>query len=112
MLETTENTAGLPRQSLVGFIDRQRRQFIEARPKSRMAGRSMQDHWLGQVPMHWMKDWPLARALRDQAGKGLTYMLPNAAAAEAGAWLTSRFGPSAIRAWARRFRPIHCNLPL
>lgn len=35
---------------------------------------------------------PVARAIRAQAGRGLTYMLPTAAALEAGRLLTDRFG--------------------
>jgi glutamate-1-semialdehyde 2,1-aminomutase len=36
---------------------------------------------------------PVARAIRQQARRGLTYMLPNEAALEAGVLLSERFGP-------------------
>jgi glutamate-1-semialdehyde 2,1-aminomutase len=106
--------------------------YRAARPKSAaLAGGA--GAWLGGVPMHWMKDWPMpfpmlvaeargacitdidgnriddfclgdtgamfghspppvTRAIRRQAGRGLTSMLPSEDALAVGRLLAERFG--------------------
>ena len=112
------------------------RAYGAARPKSAAAGADGASHWLGGVPMHWMKDWPapfpmvvaaargavitdidgnrlddfclgdtgamfghspppVASAIRRQAGRGLTYMLPTEdALAVGGFWRTGSAFPA------------------
>jgi glutamate-1-semialdehyde 2,1-aminomutase len=56
-------------------------------------GHRIDDFCLGDTgSMFGHSPAPVARALRAQAAKGLTYMLPTEAAMEAGALLTDRFG--------------------
>jgi glutamate-1-semialdehyde 2,1-aminomutase len=123
--------AGIPCDVIERLMARETARYEKARPLSRDAG---SDTWLGRVPMHWMKDWPLpfplvvekargarltdidgfeiddfclgdtgsmfghspapvAKAIRAQARRGLTYMLPSADVARAGALLSRTFGP-------------------
>ncbi|RID91968.1 aspartate aminotransferase family protein [Gemmobacter lutimaris] len=132
----------VPSDSLVAGVDlaclsslaaREAKRFAAARPKTRAALEAGAGAYLGDVPMHWMRDWPMpfpmlvkraegarltdidgfriddfclgdtgsmfghspapvARAIRRQARRGLTYMLPTEAALEAGALLNRRFG--------------------
>jgi glutamate-1-semialdehyde 2,1-aminomutase len=113
---------------------REAKRYAAARPKTRAALDAGAGAYLGDVPMHWMRDWPMpfpmlvkraegarltdvdgfriddfclgdtgsmfghspapvARAIRRQARRGLTYMLPTETALEAGALLNRRFGP-------------------
>jgi len=57
-------------------------------------GHVLDDFCLGDTgSMFGHSPAPVARAIREQAGRGLTYMLPSAAALEAGRLLTEVFGP-------------------
>lgn len=57
-------------------------------------GHEIDDFCLGDTgSMFGHSPKPVAAAIRKQARQGLTYMLPSAAAAEAGALLSQRFGP-------------------
>ena len=108
---------GVPAARIESLQAEETQAYGTARPKSAAAGADGASHWLGGVPMHWMKDWPapfpivvaaargavitdidgnrlddfclgdtgamfghspppVARAIRRQAGRGLTYMLP------------------------------------
>ncbi|MFN7053731.1 MAG: aminotransferase class III-fold pyridoxal phosphate-dependent enzyme, partial [Gemmobacter sp.] len=125
--------AGIARNRLETIAQREAKRFAIGRPRSRAALEAGAGSYLGRVPMHWMKDWPMpfpmlvtkaegariedldgfgiddfclgdtgsmfghspapvAKAIRRQATRGLTYMLPTEAALEAGALLTERFG--------------------
>ncbi|WP_028031812.1 aspartate aminotransferase family protein [Gemmobacter nectariphilus] len=125
--------AGVPADRLARLALREARRFAAARPLSQKALADGAAPWLGGVPMHWMKDWPMpfplvvasakgarledldgfgiddfclgdtgsmfghspapvARAIRQQARRGLTYMLPTEDALKAGRLLTERFG--------------------
>ncbi|VDC28043.1 aspartate aminotransferase family protein [Pseudogemmobacter humi] len=56
-------------------------------------GHEIDDFCLGDTgSMFGHSPAPVARAIRDQARRGLTYMLPSDAAAEAGRLLSERFG--------------------
>ena len=56
-------------------------------------GHRIDDFCLGDTgSMFGHSPAPVARAIRDQAGRGLTYMLPSEAAMEAARLLTDRFG--------------------
>ncbi|MCX7889999.1 MAG: aspartate aminotransferase family protein [Rhodobacteraceae bacterium] len=57
-------------------------------------GHELDDFCLGDTgSMFGHSPPPVARAIRDQAGRGLTYMLPSEAALRAGRLLTQVFGP-------------------
>lgn len=125
--------AGVPSGRLALIAEREARRFAASRPRTRAALEAGAAPFLDQVPMHWMKDWPMpfplvvakaegarledldgfgiddfclgdtgsmfghspapvARAIRRQARRGLTYMLPTEAAFQAGQLLTERFG--------------------
>lgn len=57
-------------------------------------GHQIDDFCLGDTgSMFGHSPEPVARAITEQAGRGLTYMLPSEAALEAGALLNDRFGP-------------------
>lgn len=129
----THITAGINAARLARFRESELARFVSARPASAAAHAAGQGHWLGGVPMHWMRDWPspfplvvtrargarltdldgfelddfclgdtgsmfghspppVARALRHQARRGLTAMLPTDQTALAGQLLTLRFG--------------------
>lgn len=133
MQHHTERLAGIARARLDAVRTFEAGRYADARPHTRQALAKGTDAWLDQVPMHWMKDWPMpfpmlvsraegaritdldghclddfclgdtgsmfghspapvAKAIRKQAERGLTYMLPTRAALEAGALLTDRFG--------------------
>lgn len=124
--------AGVPRDRIEDLAAREGGRFVTNRPKA-AAVSEMPCAFLGGVPMHWMRDWPMpflplvehaegaritdidgntlddfclgdtgsmfghspapvAEAIRAQAGKGLTYMLPTEDALEAGRLLVERFG--------------------
>jgi len=128
-----ELIAGVPADRLARLSHREARRFAASRPRTRAAIDAGAAPFLGGVPMHWMKDWPMpfplvvakatgarledidgygiddfclgdtgsmfghspapvARAIRRQARRGLTYMLPTSAAFAAGRLLTERFG--------------------
>jgi glutamate-1-semialdehyde 2,1-aminomutase len=130
----TGQIAGVSRDRLATFTERERARYILSRPKTRAALEAGADPWLNRVPMHWMSDWPqpfpmlvtkakaarltdldgfdlddfclgdtgsmfghsppaVAKAIRRQARRGLTYMLPTRAALQAGQLLTDVFGP-------------------
>jgi len=133
MSAKADRIAGVRRDRLDGFAAREARRFGASRPQTRIALQAGEGAWLGGVPMHWMRDWPMpfallvakakgarlsdidgyglddfclgdtgsmfghspvpvAKAMRKQARRGLTYMLPTEDALEAGRLLTRRFG--------------------
>ena len=126
--------AGLDPARLAAFRKAEAATYAALRPKSAARLAAGAATFLGGVPLHWMKDWPmphlplvakaegakitdidgntlndfclgdtgsmfghapkpLARAIRAQARRGLTYMLPTEAALEAGRLLSETFGP-------------------
>ena len=133
MPDTSALIAGVAPERLTILAEREARRYAASRPKTRAALEAGTGAWLGRVPMHWMKDWPMpfpivvdraegaaltdidgyglddfclgdtgsmfghspkpvARAIRKQAGRGLTYMLPTKDALKAGTLLSERFG--------------------
>lgn len=126
--------AGIDPDRLQRFALREAKRYTQSRPlAAKMLGKQG-PHFLGQVPMHWMRDWPMphlpvitkakgaritdidgfeiddfclgdtgsmfghspkpvARAIRKQARRGLTYMLPSKDMLRAGALLSQTFGP-------------------
>ena len=131
---TSATIAGLDRKRLARLAMREAKRFAMTRPKSRDAMAAGAGNYLDEVPLHWMKDWPMphlpviasargaritdidgyqiddfclgdtgsmfghspapvAKAIRRQARRGLTYMLPNEDALTAGQLLTDHFGP-------------------
>ena len=125
--------AGIPAERVDALFARETARYAAQRPKARAAAETRAQGWLGGVPMHWMKDWPLpfppvvdraegarlfdtdgfgiddfclgdtgsmyghappavARAIRRQARRGLTYMLPTEDAFRAADLLSQRFG--------------------
>ena len=125
--------AGIAPDRLATFAAREARRYGQSRPKAAKALAQGAGHYLGGVPMHWMRDWPMphlplvahakgarltdvdgygiddfclgdtgsmfghspapiAKAIRKQARRGLTYMLPTKAALKAGRLLTQTFG--------------------
>jgi glutamate-1-semialdehyde 2,1-aminomutase len=57
-------------------------------------GHALDDFCLGDTgSMYGHSPAPVAAAIREQAGQGLTYMLPTEAALDVGRLLTDRFGP-------------------
>ncbi len=125
--------AGLRAERIEALRQREAKRFAAGRSKAKAALEKGASVFLDDVPMHWMKDWPMpflpliarargaritdtdgyeiddfclgdtgsmfghspapvARAIRKQAGRGLTYMLPTEAALEAGRLLSERFG--------------------
>ncbi|MDT8854216.1 aspartate aminotransferase family protein [Paracoccaceae bacterium Fryx2] len=134
MTTQMEAIAGVQRERLDALAAREARRYAGTRPQTRVALAAGAGAWLGGVPMHWMKDWPMpfpmlvaqakgarltdidgygvddfclgdtgamfghsppavARAIRAQARRGLTTMLPDENALEAGRLLGKRFGP-------------------
>lgn len=126
-------SGGVAAARIAAFAAREAAAYAALRPRTQAALQGS-GHWLGGVPMHWMRDWPqpfpllvaqargarltdidghriddfclgdtgsmfghsppaVARAIRAQAGRGLTYMLPSEAALQAGRLLSDRFGP-------------------
>ncbi len=124
--------AGIDPDRLTAFAAREAKRFAAGRVKSRAAAKGA-GVFLDNVPLHWMKDWPMpflplvqdakdarivdidgfelddfclgdtgsmfghspepvAKALRAQARRGLTFMLPTEDALAAGHLLTHRFG--------------------
>ena len=122
--------AGIPAQRLAYFTAREARHFAASRPN---AAKVNLTDYLGGVPLHWMRDWPMphlpiiaqakdaritdidgyqmddfclgdtgsmfghspapiARAIRRQAQRGLTYMLPSIESLEVGQLLSATFG--------------------
>jgi len=129
----TETIAGIAADRLSRFAAKEAARFAASRPVTRTALDAGADAFLGNVPMHWMRDWPMpfpllvkkaraarledldgygiddfclgdtgsmfghspapvARAIRRQARRGLTYMLPTEDAIEAGRLLSKVFG--------------------
>jgi glutamate-1-semialdehyde 2,1-aminomutase len=126
--------AGIRPDRLADFATREADIYAKARPRAAQALARGAGVFLGEVPMHWMADWPMphlpliakangarikdidghglddfclgdtgsmfghspapvAKAIRQQARRGLTYMLPTEAALKAGRLLTDVFGP-------------------
>jgi glutamate-1-semialdehyde 2,1-aminomutase len=131
--EISETIGGISRAQIKALYSREAKAYAAARPKSKAAIGEGAEGFLGGVPMHWMRDWPMpfpfivkkakgakivdidahkladfclgdtgsmfghspepvAEAIRDQAKRGLTYMLPNEDALAVGKLLTERFG--------------------
>lgn len=128
-----DSSGGIAPERIAQFRAREAETYAAARPASRRALEDGAPFYLGGVPMHWMRDWPMpfpfvveqakgatltdidgneladfclgdtgsmfghspkpvARAIRRQAKRGLTYMLPNEDALAVGALLVERFG--------------------
>ncbi|NEY90453.1 aspartate aminotransferase family protein [Tabrizicola oligotrophica] len=126
--------AGVASDRLAAFAAREAKRYAASRPKAKAALDKGAEAFLGGVPLHWMKDWPMphlplvakakgarltdidgyeiddfclgdtgsmfghspepvAKAIRHQATRGLTYMLPTEDALEAGRLLREVFGP-------------------
>jgi glutamate-1-semialdehyde 2,1-aminomutase len=134
MLQTTAPTAGIAPDRLAAFAARETARFAQSRPKTRAALAAGAGQYLAEVPMHWMRDWPMphpllvaearearltdvdgygiddfclgdtgsmfghsprpvAKAIRRQARRGLTFMLPTEDALAVGRLLSETFGP-------------------
>ncbi len=124
---------GIGAERIAALREREATVYEKARPNSKKAMAGGAEGYLGGVPMHWMRDWPMpfpfvvekakgatitdidgneladfclgdtgsmfghspkpvARAIRRQAKRGLTYMLPNDDALGVGPLLAERFG--------------------
>jgi len=124
---------GIDAERIAAMREREAAVYDKARPNSKRAMAHGAEGYLGGVPMHWMRDWPMpfpfvvekakratitdidgnrladfclgdtgsmfghspkpvARAIRRQAKRGLTYMLPNEDALVVGRLLAERFG--------------------
>ena len=133
MAAKAQMIAGVRRDRIEAFRAHQLATYTAAHPKSAKAQDAAAGAWLGGVPMHWMRDWPMpfpmlvdqakgarltcidghrvddfclgdtgsmfghspapvAKAIRAQARRGLTYMLPTEAAMQAGQLLSRTFG--------------------
>jgi len=125
--------AGVRPDRLNALTAREAKRYAATRPQTQAALAAGAGNWLGRVPMHWMKDWPMpfpmlvaeakgarltdidgygvddfclgdtgsmfghspapvAKAIRKQSRKGLTYMLPTEDALEVGRLASKRFG--------------------
>jgi len=125
--------AGVAPTRLAAFMARETETYVANRPNTLAALQANTGTYLDDVPMHWMKDWPMpfpmvvdkarkarlvdldghklddfclgdtgsmfghgpksvTKAIRKQAKRGLTYMLPSADALALGDLLTARFG--------------------
>ena len=125
--------AGVSPARLATLMARESAAYAKARPKTIAALQGAAGTYLDDVPMHWMKDWPMpfpmvidkaskaritdidgqklddfclgdtgsmfghapapvTKAIRRQARRGLTYMLPSADALALGDLLVARFG--------------------
>ncbi len=62
--------AGVRRDRLETLAAREARRFAVSRPKTRAALTAGADVWLGGVPMHWMKDWPMPFSMLVTKAKG------------------------------------------
>jgi glutamate-1-semialdehyde 2,1-aminomutase len=47
------------RAGLTALIERERHQYLAARPRSSTLAALASRHFIGGVPMHWMRDWPM-----------------------------------------------------
>ena len=56
---TTDRIAGVRRDRLQAFAEREARRFAHSRPKAAAALKARAGTYLGGVPMHWMRDWPM-----------------------------------------------------
>lgn len=131
---TPQPPAGVAPDRLDRIATREARRFAATRPLTRAALDRGAAAYLGGVPMHWMRDWPMpfplvidraeearifdidgfgiddfclgdtgsmyghspapvARAIRRQARRGLTFMLPTEDALAVGRLLSDLFGP-------------------
>jgi glutamate-1-semialdehyde 2,1-aminomutase len=131
---TQKMQAGIDEDLLAAFAEKESQHFAQTHPVSRAALDAGAGAFLGGVPMHWMKDWPMpfplvvakaagarltaidgdeiddfclgdtgsmfghspapvAKAIRRQARRGLTYMLPSEDALDCGRLLSETFGP-------------------
>lgn len=133
LLNQNEMIGGVSAGRVAALRTREAAAYENAHPLSRKAMKDGAEGYLGGVPMHWMRDWPMpfpfvvhkaagatitdidghqladfclgdtgsmfghspvpvARAIRRQAKRGLTYMLPSEDALAVGTLLSSRFG--------------------
>lgn len=124
---------GLSAEGLRQFFARETARYTTQRAETRAALRAEADHFMGGVPMAWMRDWPLpyplvvaraeearltdldgyeiddfclgdgvapfghtpepvVKAIRKQAERGISYLLPSAKALDAGAALSEVYG--------------------
>ena len=51
--------AGVRRDRLDAMKTREAKRFAQGRPRTQTALAAGSDRFLGGVPMHWMKDWPM-----------------------------------------------------
>jgi glutamate-1-semialdehyde 2,1-aminomutase len=45
--------------ALAAVLERERQTYLAARPRSAALAAQAAQHFLGGVPMHWMRDWPM-----------------------------------------------------
>ena len=132
-MEDGATIGGVAHGRIAAFHAREAQAYRRARPRSHQTMAGGAEGFLGGVPMHWMRDWPMpfpfvvdraegatitdidgneladfclgdtgsmfghapaavARAIRRQARRGLTTMLPGEDALEVGRLLKERFG--------------------
>ncbi len=62
------------RAALAALLERERADYLAARPRSAQLAREAAPHFMAGVPMHWMRDWPMPVPLYVSAasGAGLT----------------------------------------
>jgi glutamate-1-semialdehyde 2,1-aminomutase len=53
------------------MLERERVLFASTRPGSAKARAGLEAHWLGGVPMHWMRDWPMPYPLVVRSAVGI-----------------------------------------
>jgi len=70
MSATAELIAGVRPDRLERLAAREARRFGASRPQTRVALAAGAGAWLGGVPMHWMRDWPMPFALLVAKAKG------------------------------------------
>ena len=62
--------AGIARPKLDALLAREAKAYASARRKTRAALKKGTSHYLGGVPMHWMKDWPMPFPMLVTSAKG------------------------------------------
>jgi glutamate-1-semialdehyde 2,1-aminomutase len=56
--------------TLDAVVERERRDYLAARPRSAALATAAVEHFPAGVPMHWMRDWPMPVPLYVQAAQG------------------------------------------
>lgn len=62
--------AGIRRDKLQALRTRETKRFAQGRPRSQAALAAGGGHFLGGVPMYWMRDWPMPFAMLVAEAKG------------------------------------------